>query len=156
MHKVEPEWRDVPGWENLYRVSDAGDVFSLRAGRNLKPRPETDGHTSVVLCLDGRREPWLTHRLILSAFVGPCPEGLEGCHDNGIPDDNRLANLYWGTRSENTFDKIRHGNHPFANRDVCSSGHEYTEANTYHHPRGIRQCRECMKRYKKKYNEKRA
>lgn len=148
------EWADVPGWEDLYRVSDQGDVFSVRAGRNLRPRPEGDGHTSVVLCLGGRREPWLTHRLILTAFKGPCPDGLEGCHNNGVPDDNRLENLRWGTRSENTYDKIEHGRHPFANRSHCSSGHEYTPENTYHPPRGIRQCRTCMKDYRIKHLSK--
>lgn len=140
-------WADVPGWEGLYRVSDAGEVYSERSRRVLKPRPETDGHTSVVLCLNGHREPWLTHRLILTAFVGPCPDGQEGCHGNGIPDDNRLENLRWGTRSDNTYDKIAHGNHPFANRTHCSAGHEYTKENTYNHPRGIRICRTCQRRY---------
>lgn len=51
----------------------------------------------------------LVHRLVLEAFVGPCPAGMEGCHNNGCPSDNRLQNLRWDTRLANNADKIRHG-----------------------------------------------
>ena len=41
------------------------------------------------------------HRLVLEAFVGPCPEGKECNHKNHERDDNELTNLEWVTRSEN-------------------------------------------------------
>jgi hypothetical protein len=48
--------------------------------------------------------------MVLEAFVGPRPEGMQACH---FPDrstrNNRLENLRWDTGSENTIDKIRHG-----------------------------------------------
>ena len=47
------------------------------------------------------------HRLVLLAFVGPPPEHHIGCHKNDVPDDNRLDNLYWGTKGENALDKLR-------------------------------------------------
>jgi hypothetical protein len=46
---------------------------------------------------------------MLTAFVGPCPEGQQCAHFNGIRDDNRLPNLRWATRSENYEDQRRHG-----------------------------------------------
>ena len=53
---------------------------------------------------------FFVHRLVLEAFVGPCPEGLEACHS---PDrdrtNNRLSNLRWGTREDNEADKVAHG-----------------------------------------------
>jgi hypothetical protein len=49
------------------------------------------------------------HRLVLEAFVGPCPAGMEACHNNGVRTDNRLENLRWDTRSANCRDRIRHG-----------------------------------------------
>ena len=44
------------------------------------------------------------HQLILKAFIGEPPKGQEVRHLNGIPTDNRLENLEYGTRSENIHD----------------------------------------------------
>lgn len=49
------------------------------------------------------------HSLVLEAFVGPRPEGLECRHLNGNPLDSRLENLRWGTKSENYADRHGHG-----------------------------------------------
>ena len=49
------------------------------------------------------------HRLILEAFVGECPNGMEACHDNDIPNDNRLANLRWDYPKNNSKDRIKNG-----------------------------------------------
>ena len=49
------------------------------------------------------------HRLVLELFVGPCPDGMEACHNNGISSDNRVENLRWGTRKENQNDRNIHG-----------------------------------------------
>lgn len=46
---------------------------------------------------------------MLAAFVGPCPEGLEVCHLDGDPLNNRLSNLRYDTRSANNLDKVGHG-----------------------------------------------
>ena len=52
------------------------------------------------------------HELVLTAFVGPRPEGMYGCHRDDCPDNNAVENLYWGTPKQNSADKIRHGNQP--------------------------------------------
>jgi len=49
------------------------------------------------------------HRLVLLAFVGPCPRRKEGCHKNGKSTDNRLRNLRWGSPLSNSADQRRHG-----------------------------------------------
>jgi hypothetical protein len=43
------------------------------------------------------------------SFVGPCPDGMQGCHENGVRADNRLSNVRWGTPIENAADKAKHG-----------------------------------------------
>lgn len=64
---------------------------------------------SIRSITDPKRSKYEVQRLILEAFVGPCPEGMEACHWNGKHADNRLENLRWGTPVENTADKFRHG-----------------------------------------------
>jgi hypothetical protein len=124
------EWRDIPGYEGRYQVSDMGNVKSLarkdRRGvywpeRLRKVSPEPSGHLSVCLSFDNKTRTLSVHRLVLLAFVGPPPEGTEACHKNGKPDDNRLENLYWGTRKQNQQDSIRHGTKAYGRQ--FQSGH---------------------------------
>jgi hypothetical protein len=49
------------------------------------------------------------HRLVLEAFVGPAPEGEEGCHNDGNPANNALGNLRWDSHPSNMADQVAHG-----------------------------------------------
>lgn len=49
------------------------------------------------------------HHLVLEAFVGPRPEGMQGCHNNGDSKDNCAANLRWDTPKANAMDTLLHG-----------------------------------------------
>ena len=66
------------------------------------------GYRRVCLDLNGKVCTRTVHVLVLLAFIGPCPEGMEGCH---YPDtnkaNNRLSNLRWDTHAENMKDKYR-------------------------------------------------
>ena len=61
------------------------------------------------LCKDKKKHKRYIHRLVLEAFIGPCPMGQQTRHLNGIRGDNRLENLRWGTYKENNHDKAAHG-----------------------------------------------
>lgn len=63
----------------------------------------------VNLSRGNRTRPRKVHRLVLEAFVGPCPIGMEGCHNDGVPEHNRLGNLRWDTHRENIQDIFRIG-----------------------------------------------
>ena len=63
------------------------------------------------------KKMWTVHRLILEAFVGPCPDGHQACHVNGNRFDNRPANLRWGTSRENNLDRLAHGTMPIGSRN---------------------------------------
>lgn len=105
------EYRDIPGFPD-YRVGDDGSVWSrkrLNRWRQLSPRPQVRGYYSVLLSKDGIGSDFLIHRLVLLAFVGPCPDGMEACHNNGISGDNRLENLRWDTHRANSADQKIHG-----------------------------------------------
>src|SRR5215471_1608313 len=95
--------QDHPG----YSVGSDGSVWScLRHGGRgpgwFRLRQSTSkGYRHVVLNNCHPRRCVFVHRLILEAFVGPCPKGMEARHLNGDRQDNRLVNLAWGTRLEN-------------------------------------------------------
>lgn len=63
----------------------------------------------VALRRDGQTFEVRIHRLVLEAFVGPCPAGMEGCHNDGNPQNNALDNLRWDTHAANHLDSVRHG-----------------------------------------------
>lgn len=145
-------WRPVPGYEGLYEASDHGRVRSLdridsrgnRAlGRVLLPDVRPSGHLRVSLCRNGRVKRMWVHRLVLSIFVGPCPDGLEGCHDDGDPANNAVDNLRWDTKSANARDRQRHGTDRQTRKTHCPQRHEYSTENTYFSAEGHRHCRAC-------------
>ena len=112
---VEPEhWLPVVGYEGLYEVSDLGRVKSLprsgTPGGILKPSINT-GHPylKVGLTRDCMTRSPKVHILVARAFLGPCREGFEVCHGPGGPQDNRLANLSYGTHVKNMADQRRDG-----------------------------------------------
>ncbi len=119
---AEERWLPVVGYEGLYEVSDWGRVKSLerlvrhsRGGRQilrsrvLKSLRHRNRRLEVALCRGGGVRRILVHRLVLEAFVGPCPEEMEACHGDGDPSNNRLENLRWDTRKANCADRLRHG-----------------------------------------------
>ncbi len=57
----------------------------------------------------GTKKQVYVHQLVLGAFVGPCPIGMECRHLDGNPSNNFLSNLRWGTHLENMEDMRRHG-----------------------------------------------
>jgi len=76
--------------------------------RPLNPVPHHKGY----LVLRGGWGRLRVHRAVLLAFVGPPPPDKPlACHNNGVPGDNRLANLRWDSLSGNRRDMIKHGTH---------------------------------------------
>ncbi len=106
MSDATENWKDVPGFEGRYRVSDLGRVYSLVSGRCLRPGRMSGGHMSVAL---GRNNTRCVHELVLTTFVGPRPLKHDSRHLNGQHTDNRLDNLQWSTRARNIQDKKWHG-----------------------------------------------
>jgi len=123
-------WKPVVGYERFYEVSSLGrirrlertsvDARGMRAGRVatwpikiLKPSPGRSGYLRIPLKDEsGKRgyHPYV-HRLVLAAFVGPCPPGMVGCHNDGNNTNNAQANLRWDTPLANAQDTKRHGTH---------------------------------------------
>ncbi len=115
-------WKDIPGFEGYYQVSNLGNVKSLdrevtRAdnivvkykGKNIKKGLTHDLRIRYKLSKNGKSKHYLGHYLVMLAFVGERPKGYEILHSNGDCQDNRLANLSYDTQSQNRIDDYRHG-----------------------------------------------
>lgn len=106
-------WKAIPIEDcDGYEVSDRGRVRSLLNSRgNPRPVPKIlavrveRGYARVAI----RRRKYRVHRLVLLAFVGPCPVGMEARHLHGKSDRNMLASLEWSDHSTNLRDQKIHG-----------------------------------------------
>lgn len=112
------KWLPIAGYEGIYEISDHGRARSVDRygadgrklnGHIMKPSICKRGYVRFHLFKKHSRT-FSAHRLVLEAFVGPCPDGMDGCH---FPDRNprncRLNNLRWDTRKANFSDRDRHG-----------------------------------------------
>lgn len=115
MEACMEQWKPVTDFEDSYEVSNYGRVRSLTRrfciGRVRTLRENPAGYPYVVLsdARKGLRTTRCVHRLVLDAFVGQRPKGMEARHLDGTRNNNRLENLCWGTKSENMMDKVAHG-----------------------------------------------
>jgi hypothetical protein len=124
------EYREVPGFPG-YQVGNDGSVWTCRrkggsdrgadrftsAWRLMRVHLH-GGYCRVNLIRDGKNHSRAVHCLVLEAFVGPCPPGMEACH---YPDadkaNNRVENLRWDTHSGNMRDRYR--DRPLSPVKVC-------------------------------------
>ena len=106
-------WKEVQGYEGLYRVSSLGRVFSFpRSGTKgglVAEREGKSGYVHVKICKDDSYKSIAVHRLVAFAFHGSPPDGFECAHLNGIRKDNRAVNLIWASRTENQSHRELHG-----------------------------------------------
>jgi hypothetical protein len=117
---VEEIWKSIEGfpgydvsnygrvrsyWKKLYR----GYMINNTPIKILKQTKGAQGYLIVSLKKDHIPYTSTVHRLVLSTFHGPCPEGMECCHSDGTRYNNHIDNLRWDTYSNNNLDKLNHG-----------------------------------------------
>lgn len=77
--------------------------------RIMRLRVDRAGYLRVCIVVNDKKRLFGIHKLVLDAFVGQCPSGLQARHINGNPADNRVENLGWCTSKENHADRRTHG-----------------------------------------------
>jgi uncharacterized protein YerC len=105
-------WLPIPGYENLYEVSNCGRVrkvgrFKLDFLMSLSKN--RGGYLKVPLTKDHRSRTHRVHSLVLAAFDREKPPGCVCRHLDGNRLNNHISNLRWGTQAENVADSILHG-----------------------------------------------
>lgn len=106
-------WKDVPGYEGLYQVSNLGNVRSLdryvdygkttafRKGRIMKQGKATGGYLQVELFKNKISSTRLVHRLVAEAFVTNIENLSEVNHKDENKENNCADNLEWCARKYN-------------------------------------------------------
>lgn len=130
------EYRSINGFPG-YRVGNDGSVWSRwkRVGcgrgngsrmvqgdtwKRLKTWIGSAGAGRLKTCLGYGNQRGVA-RLVLEAFVGPCPSGMEACHfPDPDPRNCALSNLRWDTKKANARDKDLHGRTPRGERHGMS------------------------------------
>ena len=138
-HDIE-EWREIPNFED-YDVSNFGRVRLTRisplrprmqkAGYLLRQKIDKDGYPCVGLIWDKKINHFRVHRLVLTVFVGPCPDGMMGCHNDGQVSNNRLTNLRWDTAQNNKLDSVKHGTYTHGTNNYLSKLTDQSIAEIY-------------------------
>lgn len=125
------EYRPIPGFSS-YLVGSDGTTWTSRKSRsgqrtivvggvtwterqNMKTH---DGYFRTQMRDDhGKNKTIGVSAAVLLAFVGPRPEGMQCCHNDGNKENNCLENLRWDTHEGNLLDRVRH------NMVLCGDRH---------------------------------
>lgn len=107
------QWKDIPGYEGYYQVSNLGRVKGLPRKKRQwhggyfwlketikQPYPQSDGYLQIGLSKDGTKTNFLLHRLVGEAFI-PGDTSLEINHIDFDRKNCRVDNLEWETRQGN-------------------------------------------------------
>ena len=92
-------WKDVIGYEDHYKVSSFGRVFSVKSQRILCPQKGKNGYLRAHLSVEGKYKLISVHRMVAAAFIGTSE--LQVDHIDGTRDNNRADNLRYLTQSQN-------------------------------------------------------
>ena len=108
-------WKDIPGYESIYQVSNFGNIKSLQSGNHhskikiLTPICADGRYLRVTLYKQKKPKYFPVHRLVAMDFI-PNPENKPQVnHINGNKKDNRVENLEWCTSSENNLHAYKSG-----------------------------------------------
>lgn len=91
-------FKDIPGYEGRYAVSNKGRVLTRKKfpGNVMMPEIMKLGYLRVDLT----DKKYLIHRLVSMCFM-PSGNGKEINHKDGNKANNHVENLEWVTKSEN-------------------------------------------------------
>lgn len=102
-------WKDIIGFENLYKINEHGDVFSIRSQKIISPYITNKGYKMIDLNMNGKKYKFLVHRLVAMHFIPNPYNHPIVLHKDNVKLNTYYENLSWGTISENNAQAIRDG-----------------------------------------------
>jgi hypothetical protein len=106
---------ELPNYPN-YGISRCGKVLRIAHGKRLISgvpyeikQHDSHGYSKVVLYCNGKCINRFVHVLVLEAWVGPRPKGMQASHLDGNRKNNTAENLIWEYPKENHARKLVHG-----------------------------------------------
>lgn len=107
---MKEEWKDIPGFDGAYQISNKGRVRSWKGVNQYserRKRPKVlnqkmrNGYLALDLYHNGRHNHLSVHRLVAKVFVANPKNKPEVNHKDGCKTHNISENLEWCTSSEN-------------------------------------------------------
>lgn len=95
-------WKDIKGYENIYQISNLGNVKNIKKDKLLKPFiSNKTGYLQIDLSKNGIKERFSIHRLVCIAFI-PNYNGYKYVnHKDESRVNNNVNNLEWCTQKYN-------------------------------------------------------
>lgn len=106
---MEEIWRDIKGYEGLYKISNLGKVKN-KNNEILKAEIIKNGYERVKLYKNETGKRILVHRIVAENFIENLDNKPFVNHKNGNRQDNRVYNLEWVTSKENAIHGFYEGN----------------------------------------------
>lgn len=106
---MKETWKDVAGFEGLYRISNYGNLLSLPRKKCIggikKPWSDKDGYLCAALYKDGKSYTKKIHRLVAEAFIDNPNSWPQVNHKDEVKTNNHADNLEWCTNLYNQYYK---------------------------------------------------
>mgnify|MGYP001286701509 CR=1 FL=1 len=109
-------WKDISGYEGLYRIDENGVILSLpnkrhKDNRIKKPSIRSNGYLGITLVKDGVSKDYLIHRLVAYEFCSPPDDfkSMQVNHKDLNKTNNNYLNLEWVTQSQNMKHFMKNG-----------------------------------------------
>lgn len=103
---INKEWKIIPNYPD-YKVSNHGDVYSIKLKRMLNPNKNLNGYLKTNLTKEGKRYNNYVHRLVLDSFVGIINAKNHVDHIDRNIENNHISNLRETTPQENSLNRVR-------------------------------------------------
>ena len=115
-------WKDVYGWEGVYKVSNQGRIMSFKSNKNgrvMSIKNKKGCYLSFILCAKGRKSRSVkVHRLVAETFIPNHENKPEVNHKDSNRQNNKASNLEWVTHKENMDHALENSPHLFKNMNT--------------------------------------